>query len=54
MSDITKIGPGWLSAIFLVAIAAFGIVLVGHAPTWPIYVTILMWVGFILYRAIRS
>jgi len=54
MSGITKIGLGWLSAIFLVVIAVFGIVLIEHAPKWPIYVTTLMWVGFVFYRAKRS
>jgi hypothetical protein len=28
---------GWPVAAFLIAIAVFGIVLIGHAPKWPIY-----------------
>jgi hypothetical protein len=46
MKDPTKTGAEWLSATFLVVIAVFGIVLIGHAPKWPIYVTILSWNGF--------
>ena len=37
------------SAIFLVVIAVCGIVLIGPAPKWPIYVTILLWMGFVSY-----
>lgn len=51
MRDTTKPGSGWLSATFLVVIAVFGIVLIGHGPKWPIYVTILSWIGFVFYRA---
>jgi hypothetical protein len=54
MRDVTNTGLGWLTATFLVVIAVFGIVLIGHAPKWPIYVTILMWVGFVFYRANRK
>jgi hypothetical protein len=54
MRDATNIGFGWLSAIFVVVIAVFGVVLIGHAPKWPIYVTILMWLGFVLYRLSRK
>jgi hypothetical protein len=54
MRDTTKAGSGWLSAAFLVVIAVFGIVLIGHAPKWPIYVTILSWMGFVFYRANRG
>jgi hypothetical protein len=32
-------------------IALFGVVLIGHMPKWPIYVSILAWWGFVLYEA---
>jgi hypothetical protein len=35
---------GHLSSV----IAVFEIVLIGHAPKWPIYVTILSWMGLFL------
>ena len=54
MRDTTHTLSGWLSATFLVVIAVFGIVLIGYAPKWPIYATIVVWVGFVFYRANRK
>ena len=54
MRDTTHTLSGLLSATFLVVIAVFGIVLIGYAPKWPIYVTIAVWVGFVFYRANRK
>jgi hypothetical protein len=45
---------GWAAVDFLFVIVVFGVVLVGHAPTWPIYVTILAWWGFVIYSANRK
>jgi hypothetical protein len=42
---------GWPAVAFVFVIALFGVVLVGHAPKWPIYVTILAWWAFVIYRA---
>jgi hypothetical protein len=36
MGDVTRTELGWPAIAFLLAIALFGIVLVGRAPTWPI------------------
>jgi hypothetical protein len=38
----------WLTIAFLFAIVMFGVVLVGQAPKWPIYATVLAWWGFVL------
>lgn len=54
MRDTTHTQSEWLSATFLVVIAVFGIVLIGHAPKWPIYLTIVMWLGFVFYLANRK
>ena len=54
MRDKTHTLSGWLSATFLVVIAVFGIVLIGHAPKGPISATIVVWVGFVFYRANRK
>ena len=54
MRDTTHTLSGWLSATFLVVIAVFGIVLIGHAPKWSIYVTVVAWVGFVFYLANRK
>jgi hypothetical protein len=42
---------GWPAVAFVFVIALFGIVLIGHAPKWPIYVTALAWWGFVISRA---
>jgi hypothetical protein len=44
-------GLGWAAALFVFVIALFGVVLIGHMPKWPIYVSILAWWGFVLYEA---
>jgi hypothetical protein len=36
---------GWPTIAFLLAIAMFGVVLVGQAPKWPTYVLVLAWWG---------
>jgi hypothetical protein len=51
MSDHATVGVGWDSVIFLLAIVLFGVIWIGHAPTWPIYVTILAWLGYVMWRA---
>ena len=50
MGDVTRTELEWPAIAFLFAIALFGIVLVGRAPTWPIYVTVLCWWGFVISR----
>jgi hypothetical protein len=50
MSDHAKTGLGWDVVAFLLVIVLFGVVLIGHTPTWPIYLTILVWWGFIIYE----
>jgi hypothetical protein len=54
MRDSTTIDLGWPAIAFLFAIVLFGVVLIGHAPKWPIYATVLVWWGFVLYRALRT
>jgi uncharacterized protein YqgC (DUF456 family) len=55
MADNAKTGVGWVTVTFLVVIAVFGVALIGHAPPkWPIYATILVWLGFVIYRANRK
>jgi hypothetical protein len=38
---------------FLFVIVMFGVVLIGHTPKWPIYVTILVWRAFVIYTTIH-
>jgi hypothetical protein len=47
-----RAGLGWAAGV-LVVIVVFGIVLVGHGPKWPIYVTILTWWAFVIYTMIQ-
>ena len=54
MTDSAKTGLGWAAVAFVSVIALFGIVLIGHAPKWPIYVSILVWWGFVIYRFNRD
>jgi hypothetical protein len=54
MGEATRTEPGWPAVVFLFAVALFGSVLVGRAPTWPIYVTILAWWGFVIFRIFQS
>jgi hypothetical protein len=51
MRDDTQAGLGWAAVAFVFVIALFGIILIGHAPKWPIYVSVLVWWGFVVYRA---
>jgi hypothetical protein len=44
----------WAAVDFLFVIVVFGVALVGHAPKWPIYVTILAWWAFVIYSVNRS
>ena len=37
---------------FLFVVVVFGVVVIGHTPKWPIYVTILAWWAFIIYTTI--
>jgi hypothetical protein len=44
----------WAAVVaFLFVIAAFGVALIGHAPKWPIYVTVLTWWAFVIYTTIH-
>jgi hypothetical protein len=45
-------GLDWAAGT-LVVIAVFGVVLIGHGPKWPIYVTILTWWAFVIYTTIQ-
>jgi hypothetical protein len=54
MSDNLHSELGWPAVAFLLAIVLFGVVLIGHAPTWPIYVTVLAWWGFVILRGFMS
>ena len=45
-------GLGWAAVAFLFVIAVFGVVVIGHMPKWPIYVTILTWWTFVIYTTI--
>ena len=51
MSDRAKTGLGWGAVALSLVIVLFGVVLIGHAPKWPIYVTILVWWGFVIFEA---
>jgi hypothetical protein len=53
MSDNLHSGLGWPAVAFFFAIVVFGVVLIGHAPKWPIYVTILVWWAFVIYTIQR-
>lgn len=48
MTEKTNTDLGWPAIAFLFAIVMFGVVLVGQAPKWPIYATVLAWWGFVL------
>jgi hypothetical protein len=54
MSEDVKAELGWPTIAFLFAIVIFGVVLIGHEPKWPIYVSVLVWWAFITYRASES
>ncbi len=54
MRDNAKTELGWPAVAFLFVIMLFGVVLIGHAPKWPIYVTVLAWWGFVIYKASRE
>jgi hypothetical protein len=46
-------GLRWAALTFLFVIVVFGVVLIGHTPKWPIYVTILVWWAFVIYTTIH-
>jgi uncharacterized membrane protein (UPF0136 family) len=46
-------GLGWATIASLLVIVLFGVVLIGHTPKWPIYVTILVWWTFVIYTTIH-
>jgi len=46
-------GLGWATIALLSVIVIFGVVLIGHTPKWPIYVTILVWWAFVIYTSIH-
>jgi hypothetical protein len=48
-----RAGLGWAAVAFLFVIVLFGVVLIGHMPKWPIYVTILVWWAFVIYTTIH-
>jgi hypothetical protein len=54
MRDNANTELGWPAVAFLFAIAVFGVVLIGHAPKWPTYVSVLVWCGFVILRAVRK
>ena len=53
MRDNANTELGWPAVAFVFAIAVFGVVLIGHEPKWPIYVSVLVWWGFVIFRAMR-
>ena len=46
-------GLSWAAVAFLFVIVVFGVVVIGHIPKWPIYVTILTWWTFVIYTTLR-
>lgn len=54
MRDTANIELGWPAVAFLFAVVVFGVVLIGHEPKWPIYVSVLVWWGFVICRAMRK
>jgi hypothetical protein len=54
MRDNANTELGWPAVAFLLAITVFGVALIGHAPKWPIYVTVLAWWGFVIMRSFMS
>lgn len=54
MSDQANTELGWPAVAFLSVIAVFGVSLIGREPKWPIYVTVLIWWGFVLYRTVMQ
>ena len=53
MKDDQYNGLGWPAVLFFVVILLFGIALIGHAPKWPIYVSIMIWWAFVIYTTIH-
>jgi hypothetical protein len=43
----------WAAVASLFLIVLFGVVLIGHAPKWPVYVTVLVWWAFVIYTTIH-
>jgi hypothetical protein len=54
MSDTAKTELGRAATLFVFVIVLFGVFLIGHMPKWPIYVIILAWWGFAIYKANRK
>lgn len=54
MRDYTKTELGWPAVAFLFVIALFGVVLIRHEPKWPIYLSIVVWWAFVIYRSVRK
>ena len=54
MRDNSNMELGWPAVTFVFVIAVFGVVLIGHEPKWPIYVSVLVWWVFVIYRAMRK
>lgn len=52
MRDSANSDLGLPAVAFLFAIVIFGVVLIGEEPKWPIYVTVLVWWGFVLCRTL--
>jgi hypothetical protein len=50
MTENTQTELGWPAVAFLFAIVLFGVVLIGQAPKWPTYVSVLAWWGFVIFR----
>jgi len=48
-----RAGLSWAAVAFLFVITVFGVVVIGHMPKWPIYVTILAWWSFVVYTTIH-
>lgn len=51
MTEDANTDLGWPTLAFLIAIVMFGVVLVGQAPKWLIYVLVFAWWGFVLLRS---
>ena len=54
MRDNANNALGWPAVAFLLAIAVFGVVLIGQEPKWPIYASVLVWWGFVIFETVRK
>jgi Flp pilus assembly protein TadB len=48
-----RAGLSWAAVALLFVITVFGVVVIGHIPKWPIYVTIMVWWAFVVYTTIH-